>query len=70
MDELLGKKIKLVMPTPECLKEPHIRFIVEERGKNSGFSVGTYLVPIEKIPEFFKQIKSTDVVISSELTYK
>jgi hypothetical protein len=70
MDKLPGKKIKLVMPTPECLKKPHIRLIVEERGESSGFSVGTYLVPIEKIPEFFKQIKSTDVVINSELAYK
>jgi hypothetical protein len=44
-----------------------IRFVVEEQNEGSGFSVGSYLVPVERLPTFIKQLRSSDVVVSSEL---
>jgi hypothetical protein len=44
-----------------------IRFVVEEQNEGSGFSVGSYLVPIDQLPKFIMQLRSTDIVVSSEL---
>ena len=58
------------MEKVNCVKVHKIRFTVEEKDLDSGFSIGHYIVPVNELPKFINNLTSTETVVTSELVYE